>query len=95
MTLESAFQRKLIEAIELRFPDAIVLKSDSSYIQGIPDLLILNNDHWAALECKRSRKESPGPNQDYYVGLMNAMSYAAFVYPENMDSVLDDLQRAL
>ena len=50
--LESQFQAKLIKELKKLFPGCIVMKSDSGYLQGIPDLLILFNDKWAALECK-------------------------------------------
>ena len=51
--LESQFQSKLIKELKKLFPGCIVMKSDSGYLQGIPDLLILFNDKWAALECKQ------------------------------------------
>lgn len=77
------------------FPEAIVLKTDSGYLQGIPDLLILNGPTWAALEVKASPKAKHQPNQDYYIRKMGDMSYAAFIYPENERLVLDELQHAL
>lgn len=88
---ESAFQGKLIKELQERFPDCIVLKNDPNYIQGIPDLLVLYRSRWAALECKRSEKESRRPNQEYYVDKLNGMSYATFVFPENREEVLNEL----
>ena len=44
--LESQFQSKLIKELKKLFPGCIVMKSDSGYLQGIPDLLILFNDKW-------------------------------------------------
>ena len=92
---ESKFQRDLIHDIEELFPGCIVLKNDSTYIQGIPDLLILYKNKWAALECKRSEKAHRQPNQNYYIQMMDEMSYAAFVYPENREVILNELQQAL
>ena len=92
---ESEFQGSLIKKIKQRFPGCLVLKNDPTYIQGIPDLLILHNDKWAALECKKSKKEKTRPNQPYYIEKMNGMSYASFVYPENEEEVLDEIQSAL
>ena len=91
---ESDFQAGLIKEIKGRFPGCIVMKNDASYIQGIPDLLILHNDKWASLECKKSAKSKHRPNQDYYVDKMNEMSFSAFVYPENKEEVLNDLGRS-
>ena len=93
--LERDFQAKLIKEIKQIFKGCIVMKNDSSYIQGIPDLLILYRDKWAALEVKKSATAHHQPNQEYYVELMDEMSYASFVYPENKEEVLYELQQTL
>ena len=90
--LESKFQANLIKEIKKELPGCVVMKNDSAYIQGIPDLLVLHNNHWAALEVKQSAKAKHQPNQDYYVDKMDAMSYARFVYPENKDEVMKELK---
>jgi hypothetical protein len=92
--LERDFQRELIKDLEKRFPGSIVTKLDSSHIQGIPDLLILYKDRWATLECKRNKKASRQPNQKLYVNKMNDMSFSRFIYPENREEVLGELQQA-
>lgn len=92
--LENRFKTKLIEELEYLFPGCIVIHLDPNEYQGIPDLLILWNDKWAALEGKKSADASHRPNQDYYVDLMNQMSYAAFIYPENKEEILYELQQA-
>ena len=95
MSKESSFQARLIKKIQAEMPEAIIFKNDPGYMQGAPDLLVLNGGKWAALECKKSAKASHRPNQDYYVEKMNDMSFAAFVYPENEKEILDALQRTL
>lgn len=90
---ESEFQRKLIKKIKKRFPGCIVLKNDATYIQGIPDLLILYYDRWAALECKKDRKSSLRPNQEYYIKRMNMLGFASIIYPENEKDVMEKLER--
>lgn len=90
---ESVFQKQLINEIETRFEGSIVMKNDASYIQGIPDLLVLYKNKWCALECKKSDIAKHQPNQDYYVSKMNEMSFAAFICPENKEEVLDAIQR--
>lgn len=91
MKKESEFQSKLKKELKERFPGCIVTKLDSGDIQGIPDLLVLYKNKWATLENKRSAKASKRPNQEYYVNKMNEMSFSRFIYPENKDSVLDEL----
>jgi hypothetical protein len=94
LMLENRFKTNLINDIEYMFPGCIVLHLDPNDIQGMPDLLILYKDKWAALEGKKDRNAPHRPNQDYYVGIMNEMSYASFIYPENKEGVLDELQQA-
>lgn len=89
--LESGFQDRLIDILRELFPGCLVFKIDK---QGFPDLLILYEDKWAALECKRLRSAVHQPNQDYWVDIMNNMSFAAFIYPENKEEVLYELERA-
>ena len=92
--LERDFQRGLIVQIKKMFPGCMVFKNDANYIQGLPDLLILFRDKWAALECKRSATASHRPNQDYYIDQLDQMSFARIIYPENKEEVLDELSRA-
>lgn len=94
MRKENRFQSDLIAELKERFPGCVVLKNDSSYIQGIPDLLILYRDRWAMLECKRSEREIHQPNQDWYISKLDEMSYASFIFPENRERVLSELQQA-
>ena len=91
--LESKYQKELIRKLQDIFIGCIVVKNDPNYIQGIPDLLILYKDKWAALECKRNGKASHRPNQDYYISKMEEMSFAAFIFPENEEFVLNRLKR--
>lgn len=91
---ENKFQSDLIKEIKSRFPDCIVMKNDSNYLQGIPDLLILHGNRWASLECKKDSKAKHQPNQDYYVERMNGMSFSSFIYPENKEEVLDAMEQA-
>ncbi len=92
MKKESEFQSKLIKDLKDIYPGCEIRKMDSQ--QGDPDLLILYNDRWAMLECKREENAPHRPNQDYYVEKFNNMSFASFIYPENREEVLDELESA-
>lgn len=92
--LESEFQSKLIKDLEKLFEGCIILKNDSSHIQGFPDLLILYKNKWAALECKNGPRAKIRMNQCYYVELLDEMSFSRFIYPENKEEVLHELQKS-
>lgn len=87
--LESGFQDNLRDELKDLFPGCMIFKMDQH--QGIPDLLVLYNNKWASLECKKSARATRQPNQAYYVDLMDKMSFSSFIYPENKDEVLDAL----
>ena len=89
--LENKFQSNLIKEIKDTFDGCIVMKNDASYIQGIPDLLVLYKNKWASLECKKSARAKKQPNQEYYVERMDQMSFSRFVCPENKDVVMSEL----
>lgn len=91
---ERDFQSNLIQDLKKSFPGCIVMKTDPGYIQGIPDLLVLYKNKWASLECKRYLTAKHQPNQEYYVDTMDEMSFSRFVYPENKEEVLNELQQA-
>ncbi|MCC8111019.1 MAG: hypothetical protein LIO74_05165 [Ruminococcus sp.] len=92
--LKRDFQAKLIHELKERFAGCIVMKLDANYIQGIPDILVLYQNKWATLECKKSKSAARQPNQEYYVNRMNDMSFSRFICPENKEEVFNDLQQA-
>lgn len=92
--LERDFQRALIKELKAMFEGCIVTKLDAGHIQGIPDLLILWGKHWATLECKQNANAHRQPNQEYYVKRMNSMSFSRFIFPENKEEVLNELEQA-
>ena len=93
--LENKFKTNLCNKIKQMFPDCMIEHLNPNNKQGIPDLLILNGPKWGVLEGKKTANSSHRPNQDYYVDKMNKMSFARFIYPENEEVVLHELQQAL
>lgn len=91
---ENQYQGGLIKKIEKRFPGSLVMRTNSEHIQGLPDLLILYKEHWAALEVKASDDAPVQPNQSYYINLLDNLSFAAYIYPENEEEILSALQQA-
>lgn len=93
--IEAIYQRQLMKKLNQMFPGCMILKNDPSFMQGIPDLIILFHDRWAMLELKRRPDSDRRPNQAHYIGVLNDMSFAAFIHPGNEEEVLNDLQSAL
>lgn len=91
---ENVYQAKLIRKLKRMFPGCEILKNDANYLQGILDLTIFWGPCWAMLDAKASATAKKRPNQQYYVDLMNNMSFAAFIYPENEEEVLTALSEA-
>lgn len=93
-TGRSGFKRKFMDELEERYPGCILLHLDpNGNFQGIPDLLMLWGGLWAAFEVKASANAARRPNQPYYVEQFNHLSFAAFVYPENQEAVLHELEK--
>lgn len=94
---ESNYQGKLIRKLKRLFPGCIILKNDSDYQQGIPDLVIFFGNQYAMLEVKAHEPRGPQdfePNQEYFIALFDEMSFGACIYPENERDVIHDLQQA-
>lgn len=95
-TLERNYQARLIKRIEKRFFGCLIQKLDTSYQQGIPDLLILWGPNWAILEVKRKPPKPSDfePNQEWFIDHLNKMSFSACIYPENEKEILDAMESA-
>lgn len=94
--LESNFKSKVVKDIRYNIlPGCILTMGNSASQQGIPDVFIVYYNKWAMLEFKRSPNEIHQPNQDYFVDMLNDWSFAAFIYPENAEEVLSELEQAL
>lgn len=89
---ESDFQADVIKMVKNRFPGCYCVKQETR--QGTPDLLVLHQKHWAMLENKIDENAEHQPNQDWYVDHFNDMSFAAFVYPSNVEEVLNEMERS-
>ena len=88
---ESKYRKELEEKLKGMFPGCFILRNPCTEYQGIPDLTIFYGTRWAMLELKRDRNAPFQPNQEYYIQWMSDMSFAAVIYPENEQSVLDSL----
>lgn len=94
MRKESDFKSDLYKEIRERFPGAEVLPNDAGYLQGFPDATVyFPNGRYYLLEGKRSGKASKRPNQEYYVTKSPLSNNAQFVYPENKDDIMKELER--
>lgn len=94
MKTETRYQSSLVKKLNKMLPGCIILKNDPRHIQGVPDIIILFKNMWAALEVKKTSNAAVQPNQEYYVDKLGAMSFASFISPETEEDVLSALQRA-
>lgn len=92
--LERDYQASLIERLRDLFPGIEILKNDSGYQQGIPDLSLFYWGNWAWLEVKAFEGAEEQPNQRHFIEKAQMFSFAAFIYPENEQEVLDALEQA-
>ena len=93
---ENVYQRRLIRKVDAMFDgQALIVKNDAGYQQGILDLTVFYGPRWGMLEVKASALAPHRPNQDYWVQRMDEMGFAAFIYPENETEVLYALREAL
>lgn len=93
--LESAFQKDLIDELEVLLPGCIIMKNDANYRQGIPDLTIFS-DRWfyAFLEVKDDEDFTYEPNQEWYLDQFGEWAFSATIFPQNKEEVLYALQRS-
>lgn len=90
---EGKYKTELTKRILRRFGDAVceVIILDSR--QGLPDrLIVFEGGFWAFLEAKVSATANIQPNQPYYIERFNRMCFAAFIYPENEEDILNALE---
>lgn len=91
--LESEFKRRAIQEIQERFSHLdLDFIEPKIHNRSLPDVVILGPIKWAVLEFKRNQYESKRPNQEFHISRLNEKGYATFVYPENLEGVLGDLE---
>lgn len=91
---ENRYKRHIAQRLQREFPGCMIVKTDTGDQQGLPDRIVLYGNRWVALEAKDSIDAKIQPNQPYYVELMNEMSFAAFIYPENEEDIFRELHLA-
>ena len=90
-TTERDLQAELVKWLKNLSREISVLKINvtAGVPQGFPDLLVLHNGGFIAIELKKSNEAQYRPNQQYYLARFNRMRHGnAFVYmPETSDFV--------
>lgn len=91
--LESEFKNYTKKRIMDRFPNLdLDFINTKPYHRSMPDVFIIGPGVWAALEFKRFEDSDYRPNQEYNILRLNKKGYATFVFPENLEEVLDELE---
>lgn len=101
---EDVYHTKLVKRLDHTFPGCIIVRLDPRFVdfyidgerysQGVLDILVLYRGRVAALELKRARTAAKQANQEYFVQQFGDVCFAAFIFPENEEEVLNDLQQA-
>lgn len=98
-TTERDLQADLVKWLKALSRDITVLKINvtAGVPQGFPDLLVLHNGGFIAIELKKSNEAEYRPNQQYYLTRFNNMKNgSAFVYmPETSDFVKSRIKSIL
>lgn len=91
--IEVSFKNKFLKELEERLEhiDLDFIHTKPRH-RSFPDVFVIGPIRWAALEFKRSKNAPHQPNQDYYIASFRIKGYANFVYPENAEEVLNDLE---
>ena len=94
---EGDYQKDIIDRIKKALPGAIVMKNDSSYIQGIPDLTVIYGGKYAMLEVKKSYYDfvhnQQANQKDYIRKFRDWGAFSFFIYPEVDADVFEELIR--
>lgn len=89
---KAEFKKELVERLAKQGVEIDIFENKSNKRSSL-DTIFLGKCVWAMLEFKASKDAPHRPNQDYNVDRMNERCYAAFVYPENKQEKLDELER--
>lgn len=95
---EPYYQKKILEALARRYPDAYIVKiAQGSYSKGgIPDIMMVYEGHYFGFEVKRPVLGEESPLQKKTIRwITNAGGTAAFVrWPEEAFRIIDEEVRA-
>lgn len=94
--LESEIKADFKQCIKdnIFYGDMVHLVEPKTYQRSEPDLYILGHGRkWAAIEFKTAVDADRQPQQDRRMAILNHMSFARFVYPDNAVEVLDELEK--
>lgn len=75
------------------------IKAGGGHVRGIPDRVYCCNGLFVALEFKKSKKEAEKQTgraalqRRILMRITQAGGYAAFIYPENKERVLNDIRK--
>ena len=91
--MEAKTQSKLIKWLKAHGYFVIKTKPGPGVPVGTPDVFAVKEGFWAAFEVKASRNAPFQPLQKRTVEKLNKWSYAKVVYPQNLDEILEELER--
>lgn len=90
---ENAWKRTKLYPRLRALNDCYWFTKEAKSIRGIPDIVGSINGKFFALECKKSKNAKRTRLQEYTIQkIKDDKGYATFVYPENLDRVINELE---
>lgn len=93
--MEAKTQAQLIKYLKSKGAYVIKTKPGLGTPTGCPDVIALYEGFWAAFEVKASKNAPFQPLQKETIAKFADWSFARVVYPENLQSVIDELEAIL
>lgn len=95
MAAEARVQAKLIKYLNDKGCYVVKTKPGMGTPVGCPDVFAFYEGFWAAFECKANKNAGWKPLQKETLDLLAQWSFVWVVYPENLDSVITELEDIL
>ncbi len=95
MSVENQLQSKIRNYLRKKGCYVLVIKPQPGRPEGCPDIILMKEGFWGALEVKSSLKSPFQPLQEDTLLKLDKWSYAKVVFPEIWPEVKQELEKIL
>lgn len=93
MSVEAKVQSQLIKYLRSKGAYVIKTKPGPGTPVGCPDVIALYEGFWSAFECKAYANSPFQPLQKETISKLEDWSFAKVVHSDNVDDIIDELDR--